>query len=98
VYRSHFFYQKIEPNKLGVTYILDINTNTILLLTDVHRISPNQIQFTKRFDSVSLIRLIRIKMLLLPVAYINLLHANTKCIHHCSSLHSPHLSCRKKGQ
>jgi len=31
-------------------------------------------------------------MLLLPVpvAYFNLLHANTKCIHHYSSLHSPH--------
>jgi len=29
-------------------------------------------------------------MLLLPVpvAYFNLLHANTKYIHHCSSLHS----------
>jgi len=37
-------------------------------------------------------------MLLLPVAYFNMLPANTKYIHHCSSLHSPNLSCRKKGQ
>jgi len=35
-------------------------------------------------------------MLLLPVVYFNLLHANTKYIH-CSALHSPHLSRRKKG-
>jgi len=36
-------------------------------------------------------------MLLLPVAYFNLLRANIKCIHHCSSLHSLHLSRWKKS-
>jgi len=37
-------------------------------------------------------------LLAVSVAYFNLLHANTKYIHHCSSLHSPHLSRWKKDQ
>jgi len=37
-------------------------------------------------------------LLLVSVAYFNLLHANTKYIHHCICLHSPHLSLWKKGQ
>ena len=35
--------------------------------------------------------------LLVPVAYFNLLHASTKYIHHCISLHSPKVITLKKG-